>query len=76
MKTTIILYVNKKNPHKFLEIHNDGYGHNSVRQFMYWKMNGVKNHVGDGFLYRWRKNNLSELLEDYKRVGRNYKCLV
>jgi len=60
----IRIYQNKRNKNKFLEIHNDGHYHNSVRQFMYWKENGVKNMLGDKKLHRWRKKNLQELLED------------
>lgn len=62
MKVTI--YQNKRSANKFLEIHNDGHYHNSVRQFMKWS-NGVKNFTGDGLLHRWRKQNLKELLTDY-----------
>ena len=56
MKVTY--YRNLKNPNKFLEVHNDGHYHNSVRQFMYWKNAGVKNMIGDCFLHRWRKHFL------------------
>lgn len=35
--TTVQIYRNRRNPNKYLEIHNDGYYHNSVRQYMYWK---------------------------------------
>lgn len=58
-------YVNKRNPHKIIEVHNDGYYHNSVRQFLYWRSTQVKNHTGDGKLHRWRIGNLQELLDDY-----------
>ncbi len=69
--TTIKYYVNKKNPNKYLEVHNDGYYHNSVRQFLtvYRRPSRTtKNYTGDGCLHRWRKNNLRELLSDYKEV--------
>lgn len=69
MKTKINVYRNKRNRHKFLEIHNDGHYHNTVRQYMYWRATGVKNKVGDGTLHRWRKENLTELLSDYELVG-------
>lgn len=71
--TTIKFYVNKRNPHKFLEVHNDGHYHNSVRQFltMYRRASKVKNYTGDGCLHRWRANNLRELLSDYEEV-KNY----
>lgn len=60
-------YQNKRNENKFLEIHNDGHYHNTVRQYMKWD-NGVTYYVGDKKLHRWRANNLKELLEDYKEV--------
>mgnify|MGYP001132741286 CR=1 FL=1 len=62
--TTITIYQNRRNEHKYLEVHNDGYYHNSVKQYMLWQ-NGVKNFTGDRRLHRWRKQNLIELLEDY-----------
>ena len=63
----IAIYQNKRNEHKFIEIHNDGHYHNSVRQFLQWS-NGVKNFTGDGFLHRWRRPDLNELLTDYTLV--------
>lgn len=66
-KTTIKLYSNKRNPNKYIEVRNDGYSHNTVRQFMKWD-NRVKNLLGDKKLHRWRKENLTELLEDYEEV--------
>ena len=69
-KTTIKLFSNKRNPNKYIEVHNDGYSHNTVRQFMKWN-NRVKNFTGDKKLHRWRKENLKELLEDYKEVKEN-----
>lgn len=65
---TVKIYRNNRNKHKFLEIHNDGHFHNSVRQFMKWG-NGVKNFTGDGKLHRWKKANLMELLADYSLVN-------
>ena len=62
--TTITLYQNKRNSNKYLEVHNDGHYHNSVRQFLKWS-NGVKYFTGDRLLHRWRRENLNELLEDY-----------
>lgn len=59
-------YQNKRNENKFLEVHNDGHYHNTVRQYMKW--NDVKNFTGDGKLHRWKANNLKELLEDYEEV--------
>ena len=67
MKTKVTIYQNKRNPNKYIEVHNDGCYHNSVRQFLHWS-NGVKYFVGDRRLHRWRANNLKELLEDYSKV--------
>lgn len=69
--TTIKLYRNKRNQHKFIEVHNDGHYHNSVRQFMYWTgiTPSIKNYTGDGLLHRWRKENLDALLEEYEHVS-------
>lgn len=30
--TTITTYRNKRNEHKFIEVHNDGHYHNSLKQ--------------------------------------------
>lgn len=62
--TIVNIYQNKRNEHKFLEIHNDGHYHNSVRQYLEWT-NEVKYLVGDQLLHRWKIKNLAELLEDY-----------
>lgn len=67
-RTIIKIYRNKRNKNKFLEVHDDGYHHNSVRQFMHWKSENVKNSTGDGRLHRWKISNLKELLEDYDYV--------
>ena len=74
----IIIYRNKQNPNKYLGVHNDGYSHNAIRQFMLWryKKRGVlfsetKNLTGDGRLHRWRVGNLKELLEDYELTKEN-----
>lgn len=78
--TKIRTYRNKRNPNKFIEVHNDGHYHNSVKQYMYWETNvitgerllkSVKNLLGDRKLHRWRKANLNELLEDYEEVKIN-----
>ena len=66
-KTKVTLYQNKHNSNKYIEVHNDGYYHNTVRQFLKWD-NGVKYLVGDRRLHRWRAENLRELLEDYKSI--------
>lgn len=68
--TEVSIFSNKRNPHKFLEIHNDGHYHNSVRQFMHWDATNVTNKTGDGSLHRWRIENLRELLKDYVLCGK------
>ena len=75
--TTITIYRNKRNEHKFIEVHNDGHHHNSLKQYLQWERNvvtgeplpkPVKNITGGRRLHRWRKANLKELLEDYEPV--------
>lgn len=69
-------YRNKRNPNKYLEVHNDGHYHNSLKQYMFWSKNPdgavlsdpIKNVTGDRKLHRWRKENLNVLLEDYELV--------
>lgn len=75
MKTVVKVYRNKRNNNKYIEVHNDGHYHNSVRQYIEHnqkvagrKVGIVRNYTGDGSLHRWRKCNLKELLEDYKEV--------
>lgn len=70
--TTVRIYKNLRNGNKYLEVHNDGHYHNTVRQYIETntfckgrKVGIVKNYSGDGCLHRWRKQNLNELLEDY-----------
>lgn len=73
--TTVIIYRNKRNPNKYIEIHNDGHYHNSLKQYMYWKrniitgellQNPIKNMMGDGNFHRCKKSSLTELLKDYE----------
>lgn len=64
---TKAIWQNNRNPHKYLEIRNDGHYHNRVRQFMKYE-NGVVNLVGDRCFHRWRINNLKELLKDYHKI--------
>lgn len=68
----IKIYRNKKNKNKYIEVHNDGYYHNTVKQYMYWEEVNVKNLLGDKKLHRWRKGNLTELLKDYEEVNNEY----
>ena len=65
--TTITIYRNNRNENKYIEIHNDGHYHNSVKAYLKWN-NGVKNLLGDKRLHRWKRENLNELLEDYTRL--------
>lgn len=66
--TTVKIYRNKRNGNKYIEVHNDGHYHNTVRQYMHWKRSKVKNMLGDRCLHRWRIGNLRELLKDYEEV--------
>lgn len=66
--TTIRYYMNKRNHNKFIEVHNDGYRHNAVKQFMLFQ-NGVKNDLGDKKLHRCKKTDLDALLDDYEEVN-------
>lgn len=71
--TTIRIYRNKRNEHKFIEVRNDGHYHNSVRQYMYWETKDIKNLLGDRNLHRWKNKNLKALLEDYEFVSLEYR---
>ena len=64
----ITIYRNKRNENKYLEVHNDGYYHNSVRQYISTNNLHKPQYTGDGSLHRWRKENLTELLKDYVEV--------
>lgn len=66
--TTVTIFQNKLNENKYIEVHNDGYFHNSVRQYMYWPKANVKNLLGDRCLHRWKINNLKLLLQDYNQI--------
>ena len=75
IKMKIRTYQNKRNKRKYIEVHNDGHYHNSVRQYIEHnqkvaghKVGIVRNYSGDASLHRWKKENLKELLEDYKEV--------
>ena len=62
--TTVTIYRNKRNENKYIEVHNDGYYHNSVKQFD----KPIRNEMGDRVLHRWKKANLVALLEDYELI--------
>ena len=67
MKITI--YRNKHNFDKWLEVHEDGEGHRSVRQYIYTPSSGHVGLTGDGMLHRWRKEPFTELTDDYTRYA-------
>ncbi len=71
--TTIRIYRNKRNDHKFIEVRNDGHYHNFVRQYMYWEAKDIKNLLGDRNLHRWKIKDLKALLEDYEFVSLEYR---
>lgn len=62
--TTVIYYQNKENPYKFIEVHNDGHYHNSVKQFI--SKNGK--HIVINPCYRMKKKALMDLLKDYEKI--------
>ena len=37
--TTIQVYRNRRNSNKYIEVHNDGHYHNSLKQYLYWERN-------------------------------------
>lgn len=69
MKTYI--FRNKRNENKYIEVKVYKDGHIYVKQFMKWYTTRgiVKNYLASrsnkGRAYRYNKNSLSELLEDY-----------
>lgn len=67
-KTEVDTYRNKRNPNKYVEVHRDGYGHRSAKQYMHWDETDLTNPTGDGNLHRWSKGNMDELLDDYEPV--------
>ena len=62
-KTKITIYRNKKNLHKYVEVHNDGYGHRSFKRFTRWQNGVTCNH--DTSLSRLYKSDIQALLKDY-----------
>lgn len=83
-KTAVTHYSNKRNPNKRLEVHDDGYGHRSMKQYMQWDEGEeldfgkdgkftmektVRNDLGDRRLHRWRKPNYNEIMQDYDKMG-------
>ena len=79
--TTIKTYRNKRNPNKYLEVHNDGHYHNSLKQYMFWSKNPdgavlsnpIKNVTGDRKLHRWSNNHRNESKEAINTSTRRLK---
>lgn len=46
--TTITIYRNKRNEHKFIEVHNDGHYHNSLKQYLFWERNVITGEPASG----------------------------
>ena len=82
--TTVTHYSNKRNPHKHLEVHNDGHGHRSVKQYIKHTADDLRkefpdkepyseepiiNTTGDGALHRMKKRDFTELANDYNEDG-------
>lgn len=65
----VMVYRNRRNPNKHMEVHDDGHGHRSMRQYMEWPEHGVKNYTGDGQLHRHSKATADEILDDYELEG-------
>ena len=64
----ILIYQNKDNKYKYIEVHNDGQGHNACLQYMYYPNRDVTTYLGDGKLHRCRKQLLDAILKDYRLV--------
>jgi hypothetical protein len=68
-------YVNKRDEDKYLLVRRYACGHTVVKQFIEWA-NGVRNYTGASLhgrskkshFSRWRKPQLTELLDDYLLV--------
>lgn len=70
------VYVNVRNGNKFLEVKKTKCSHFYIRQFMFWKENGVINYTGkqNGAYSRvTRKYILDDLLKDYRLYGKREK---
>ena len=39
--TTIQVYRNRRNSNKYIEVHNDGHYHNSLKQYIFWEKNVI-----------------------------------
>lgn len=87
-KTSVTHYSNKRNPNKRLEVHDDGYGHRSMKQYVQWDEGEefdfgkdgkftmektVRNDLGDRRLHRWRKPKYDEIMQDYDKMGESLK---
>lgn len=69
-----LLYRNKQNENKYIEVKKSKDGHTWFRQFMYWNTDdgSVKNYSGSktnrGRFHRVRQDTLNSILEDYEQV--------
>lgn len=65
--TTITIYRNKRNKNKYIEVHNDGYYHNSVKQYMQWKKANLMELLEDYELITAQEDgrNYERLQNDY-----------
>ena len=63
----VVIYRNRRNSNKYLEVKYYKCGHQMVRQYLEWS-NGVRNYTGDGKFHRWSKKALLSLLNDYYKV--------
>lgn len=69
----IKVYRNKRNENKYLDVKKTKCSHFYIRQYMYWKENGVQNFIGNkkGYFIRTTKSrHLNDLLEDYVLIGK------
>lgn len=69
-----LLYRNKRNENKYIEVKKSSDGHTEFRQFMYWVTDDgpVKNYNGSktnrGRFHRVRQGTLNSILDDYEQV--------
>lgn len=67
-------YRNRRNPNKYIEVKDEGEGHQSARQYMKWDTSEgeVKNYNGSkssrGRYSRVRKDTLNQMLDEYDEV--------
>lgn len=69
----IKVYQNNRNENKFIEVKKTKCSHFYIRQYMYWKENGVQNFIGTKkgcFIRTTKTRHLNELLNDYTLYGK------